>query len=427
MEIIYNILLGISPSILKFIALFNSKLRLGIEGRKNWRLEIENIPKDKEIIWFHCASLGEFDQGLPLMNLMKAKNPSFQIVVTFFSPSGFLHYQKRKNPVDYAMYLPFDRRSYAKEFITTLKPKMGLFIKYEFWPNFLNEAKKQKIPIFSVATILRPNQIYFKWYGRLFRNALKNVSFFYVQNKETSTLLNQLEINNYEIIGDTRFDRVIENKTLFEQAKNNHDFEKFAQFLENKKAIIFGSSWKPEENILFSFLAINQSEKIILAPHNVSEANIHSIEEKIGKSAVRFTRFEKDYVDHQVLILDTIGHLSTAYSFGKLAFVGGGFSGNLHNILEPAVFGLPVFFGPKYEKFPEAHEFIKNGIGFEIKGFNDFQLKLIEMESKLDSIALETTAFVERHRGASCKILKMLNQFEITNADRTDKKALRKV
>lgn len=391
--------------ILRLLSLFNRKLKLGFEGRKNWKSEIEKIPKDKDLIWFHCASLGEFDQGLPLMNLIKQKNPRFQIVVTFFSPSGFLHHQKRKNPVDFAFYLPFDLQTNAREFLSKLNPKIGFFVKYEFWPNFLNEAKNQKIPIFSVATILRPNQIYFKWYGGLFRNALKNVSYFFIQNMETTELLNQLGIHNHEIIGDTRFDRVLENKMLFEQTKSNLDFDIFDRFLGDDKALIFGSSWFPEEQILFAFLADNKSQKVILAPHDVSKSNVESLRNKLGKNAVRYTSFENDYSNQQVLILDTIGHLSTAYSFGKVAFVGGGFSGSLHNILEPAVFGLPVFFGPKHTKFPEAGEFIIRGIGFEVGNYQDFILKYNVIQPQLESLSKRTIEFVESQRGASEKII----------------------
>ena len=405
MLFLYNTLLSIFLPILNLISVFNPKLRLGIEGRKKWKSTLDEIPKSKTVIWFHCASLGEFDQGLPLINLIKSKNPSFQIVVTFFSPSGYLHYQKRKNPVDYAFYLPFDKLSNAKEFLSLLNPKMGFFVKYEFWPNFLNEAKNQNVPIFSVATILRPNQIYFKWYGGLFRNALKNVDYFFVQNGETAELLDRLGIHNHEIIGDTRFDRVLENKKLFEQTNCNLEFDIFDRFLGNEKALIFGSSWSPEEQILFSFIAENKSQKVILAPHNVSKSNIESLQNKLGKNAVRFTSFENDFTNQQVLILDTIGHLSTAYSFGKVAFVGGGFSGSLHNILEPAVFGLPVFFGPKHQKFPEANEFMNRGIGFEIGSYQEFKIKLNEIESELISLSKKTIEFVESQRGASEKII----------------------
>jgi 3-deoxy-D-manno-octulosonic-acid transferase len=316
-----------------------------------------------------------------------------------------MNYQKRKNPVDFALYLPFDKRSNARDFLRQLNPKIGFFVKYEFWPNFLNEAKNQRIPIYSVATILRSNQIYFKWYGGLFRNALKNVSFFFVQNNDSSKLLIQLGIHNYEIIGDTRFDRVLENKILFEQTKNNLDFGIFDRFLSAEKALIFGSSWSPEEQVLFSFLTENKSQKVILAPHNVSEKNIQSLQQKFGENAVRFTSFENDFTNQQVLILDTIGHLSTAYSYGKVAFVGGGFSGSLHNILEPAVFGLPVFFGPKHAKFPEANEFMNRGIGFEIGSYQEFKIKLNEIESELNSISKKTIEFVESQRGASEKII----------------------
>jgi 3-deoxy-D-manno-octulosonic-acid transferase len=405
MKLIYNFLFYCLLPILKLVSFFNSKLNLGLEGRKNYQKEISKIPRENQIIWFHCASLGEFDQGLPLMNLFKKKYPYFQIVVTFFSPSGYLHYQKRKNPVDFALYLPFDTQTNAKEFLSLLKPKIGFFVKYEFWPNFLNEAKNQGIPVFSVATILRPNQIYFKWYGGLFRNALKNVDYFFTQNKETGDLLEKMGIKNYHIIGDTRFDRVLQNKMLFEQTKSSSDFDIFNRFLGEEKAIIFGSSWSTEEQILFSYLAENKSQKVILAPHNVSESNIESLQNKLGKNAVRFTKFESDFDKQQVLILNTIGHLSTAYSFGKVAFVGGGFSGSLHNILEPAVFGLPVFFGPKHEKFPEANEFINQGIGFQVKSFQEFKKKLNEIEPKLNSLYQKTIEYVENQQGASTKII----------------------
>jgi 3-deoxy-D-manno-octulosonic-acid transferase len=231
------------------------------------------------------------------------------------------------------------------------------------------------------------------------------VSFFFVQNNETAELLIQLGIHNYEIIGDTRFDRVLENKILFEQTKNNLDFDVFGKFLSNQKALIFGSSWSQEEQILFSFLAENKSQKVILAPHNVSESNVESLQQKLGKNAVRFTSFENNFSNQQILILDTIGHLSTAYSYGKVAFVGGGFSGSLHNILEPAVFGLPIFFGPRHYKFPEANAFIEEGIGFEVVNFEEFKKKLKEIEPDLNTLSTKTKTFVESQRGSSEKIL----------------------
>jgi 3-deoxy-D-manno-octulosonic-acid transferase len=405
---VYNFLLILSVNILRIFAFFNSKLKLGINGRKNWESYLKSIPKNKKVYWFHCASLGEFDQGLPLMNILKEKNADALIVVTFFSPSGFMHYNKRIHPVDYAMYLPFDTKRNAAKFLAILNPVVGIFVKYEFWPNLLNEAEKKQIPIVSISTLLRSNQIYFKWYGGLFRKALKNVRFFFVQNQATSKLLSELGLHNFEIIGDTRFDRVIENKVIFEAKKLDKlssEQQKFETFLNGEKAIIFGSSWMPEEEILVSFLAANHNDKIIVAPHNVSESNIVSICSRIGSKAIRFTSFDANFKDQQVLILDTIGQLATAYSHGKVAFVGGGFSGSLHNILEPAVFGLPVFFGPSHRKFPEAEAFLKNGIGFEVKNYSDFENNLIEVSKNLDRLSREIIQYVESQKGAASKIV----------------------
>jgi 3-deoxy-D-manno-octulosonic-acid transferase len=406
MLLIYNVLIVLVVSLLKFFALFNSKLKLGIKGRENWQEQINKIPKEKEIFWFHCASLGEFDQGLPVMNLLKQRNPNCQLVVTFFSPSGFEHYNKRKNDVDFAIYLPFDTQYNSKQFLELLNPKMGFLVKYEFWPNLLNQAAIKQIPLISISTVLRPNQIYFKWYGFLFRNTLKSVRYFFVQNKVTSDLLNQIGLTNHQIVGDTRFDRVIENKAFFESNKSKStEFQTIERFLSGTKAIIFGSSWKQEEEILSEFLLKNMGDKIILAPHDVSASNIERISIKFGKKAIRLSKFEVDFDSQQVLILDSIGHLASAYSYGKVAFVGGGFSGSLHNILEPAVFGLPVIFGPNHSKFPEADAFIQAGIGFEIRNIREFEEKYVEIESQFELLSTKTADFVERQKGASKKII----------------------
>ena len=285
-------------------------------------------------------------------------------------------------------------------------PKVGFLVKYEFWPNLLNQAVIKQIPLISISTVLRPNQIYFKWYGLFFRNSLKSIKYFFVQNKVTSDLLNQIGLTNHQIVGDTRFDRVIENKALFDYNQSrSKEFESIEVFLKGKKAIIFGSSWKQEEEILSEFLLKNKGDKIILAPHDVSASNIERIEFKFGKKAIRLSKFEGNFDSQQVLILDSIGHLASAYSYGKVSFVGGGFSGSLHNILEPAVFGLPVIFGPNHSKFPEAYAFIQAGIGFEIRNIREFQQKYVEIESQIELLSTKTVDFVEQQKGASKKII----------------------
>jgi 3-deoxy-D-manno-octulosonic-acid transferase len=388
---------------------FNNKANSWINGRKNWRKQIENLPQN--VIWFHCASLGEFDQGLPVMKEMKLIYPNHFLLVTFFSPSGMNHYHKRIHCVDLAIYLPLDTPQNAKLFIRLVRPKLAVFVKYEFWANYILEAKKQNVKLVSIATILRKNQIYFKVYGLFFRNILQSIDYFFVQNDATKTLLNSIEIENVVVVGDTRFDNVLANKRNFKLKLENSSTKPrvFHDFLNGKKAIIFGSSWQPEEAILEESLSFLKNEKIILAPHDVSESNVARLVKKFGNIAIRFTQFE-NYNQQSILILDTIGHLSTAYYFGKVAVVGGGFSGQLHNILEPSVFGLPVFFGPKHSKFPEAAIFIEEGFAFHIETSTEFIAKLAFVSENQAEMSQKAIDFIDTQKGAANRIATDLNQ-----------------
>jgi 3-deoxy-D-manno-octulosonic-acid transferase len=391
---------------------FNNKANSWINGRKNWRKQIENLPQN--VIWFHCASLGEFDQGLPVMKEMKLIYPNHFLLVTFFSPSGMNHYHKRIHCVDLAIYLPLDTPQNAKLFIRLVRPKLAVFVKYEFWANYILEAKKQNVKLVSIATILRKNQIYFKVYGSFFRNILQSIDCFFVQNEATKTLLNSIEIENVVVVGDTRFDNVLANKRNFEFKLENSSTKPrvFHDFLNGKKAIIFGSSWQPEEAILEESLSFLKNEKIILAPHDVSESNVARLVKKFGNIAIRYTQFE-NYNQQSILILDTIGNLSTAYYFGKVAFVGGGFSGQLHNILEPAVFGLPVFFGPKHSKFPEASIFIEEGFAFYIETSTEFIARLTFVSENQAELSQKAIDFIDTQKGAAAKIASALVDFKL--------------
>jgi 3-deoxy-D-manno-octulosonic-acid transferase len=389
---------------------FNKKANSWIKGRKNCRKQLENLPQN--LIWFHCASLGEFDQGLPVMKEMKLIYPNHFLLVTFFSPSGMEHYHKRNHCVDLAIYLPLDTPQNAKLFIRLVRPKLAVFVKYEFWANYILEAKKQNLKLVSIATILRKNQIYFKAYGSFFRSILQSIDYFFVQNDATKILLNSIEIENVVVVGDTRFDNVLANKRNFEFKLENSSTKPrvFHDFLNGKKAIIFGSSWQPEEAILEESLSFLKNEKIILAPHDVSESNVARLVKKFGNIAIRFTQFE-NYNQQSILILDTIGHLSTAYYFGKVAFVGGGFSGQLHNILEPAVFGLPVFFGPKHSKFPEAEIFIEEGFAFPVESASEFIERLNFVSENDKSLSKKASEFIEKQKGAAKRIVNDLKLF----------------
>ena len=407
MQQLYNFGIYLFSTFLKIISPFHAKAQMGILGRKNWANQVVEIPKNRKVIWFHCASLGEFDQGLPVMNALKLKDSELFLVVTFFSPSGMQHYQKRSHCIDLAMYLPFDTPRNASLFIEKVNPSLVFFVKYEFWQNYISELSRKNIKLISLATLLRPEQYFFKWYGGFFREGLKKISYFFTQNEETKSLLNRIGIHEIAVVGDTRYDRVSENKMLFLEtlkAGRNNDTAIFKSFLAQEKALIFGSSWGNELAILDRLLKDNWKGKIIIAPHDVSESNVKNIQLLLGEKTIKYTDF-KNYKEEQVLILDTIGQLSTAYYYGNIACIGGGFSGNLHNILEPAVFGLPVLFGPKHSKFPEADQFTEVGIGFEFHDFASFKIQLSYCFENNTSLSKKVLAFMEERKGVCEKIL----------------------
>lgn len=401
MHFLYNSGIQLYELAIRTAALFNPKAKNWIDGRKDYFEHLPKIPIDQKVIWFHCASLGEFDMALPVMNLIKERHPSIFLLVTFFSPSGIEHYNKRKHQVDLAVYLPSDKPSNAEKFIKHFHPDKVFFVKYEFWSNYIFEAKKQNVQVFSLCSIFREDHRFFKWYGGFFRKTLKEVDFFYTQNETSTLLLADIGITNFMTSGDTRFDRVIENKKSLE---SNPRIE---AFLNDEKAFIIGSSWPEDEAIVIPYILQNPNKKFIIAPHNIDEAHVSSIETKLSNLTERFT---ENNGGKNVLILNTIGHLASAYSYGEIAYVGGGFSGNLHNILEPAVFGLPVLFGPKFKRFPEASQFIHLGIGFSEKTSEEFTSALNEIYKNLLAISEKTSTTVTKNTGASVKILDHLEQ-----------------
>jgi 3-deoxy-D-manno-octulosonic-acid transferase len=409
MHFIYNIAILFYALALKTAANFNPKAKAWVEGRRNYFQKLPPLPA-KKIIWFHCASLGEFDMALPVMNLIKERHPEVFLLVSFFSPSGMQHYHKRKHCVDLAVYLPIDTPSNAKKFISHFKPEKVFFVKYEFWSNFIFEAKKQHVQVFSLCSLFRADHRFFKWFGAFFRKTLKQIDFFYSQNETSTLLLSSIGINNFIISGDTRFDRVIENKQLL------HKNERLEEFMQGEKAVIIGSSWPKDEAIILPFIKKNPKQKFIIAPHTIDENHLLEIENQLEGKTHRYT--QANNLSKQVLILNTIGHLASAYSYGKIAYVGGGFSGSLHNILEPAVFGLPVIFGPKFKRFPEATNFIQKGIGFSVNTAEEFEKITKQIEHKLEELSEKTIQEVLKNTGASLKIINHLElnfKFESLN------------
>jgi 3-deoxy-D-manno-octulosonic-acid transferase len=405
MNCLYNFSVLLLGFFIRIYSVFSAKAKKWVDGRRNWEASLDSIPTNQTIIWFHCASLGEFDQGLELMFLLKKRSPSSLIVVTFFSPSGMEHYQKRKNCVDYALYLPLDTPRNAQLFIEKLAPDYAIFIKYEFWANYIFAAKKKGVVLLSVSTLLRKNQVYFKFYGGFFRKVLRSFDYFFVQNKATADLLHSIEITNIEITGDTRFDRVLANKqssltSMESESQNDHLFN---AFLAGEKAIIFGSSWQFEEGFLEALLASGSNRKIILAPHDIQEVNVKRLLSRLGDKAIRYTKFN-EFKDQQVLLLDTIGQLSMAYYYGDIAVIGGGFSGKLHNILEPLAFGLPVIFGPNYSKFPEAGQAITNQFAFSVSSTAEFLEAIQLISNDIEKMQALSMNFILDNSGASMKI-----------------------
>lgn len=381
-------------------------MKLFVNGRKTVFETLEQkINSSDKTIWFHAASLGEYEQGLPVMEKIKAKFPNHKIVVTFFSPSG---YEVRKNNTiaDATVYLPLDTKSNAKKFLKLVHPEMVFFIKYEFWPNYLNELKKTNVTTYLISGIFRENQAFFKWYGGFYRKALKTFDYFFVQNESSKKLLQSLGFQNVKISGDTRFDRVV---AILER-DNSLDF--IANFKDNKTTIVIGSSWPKDEELLINY--INQSSeeiKFIIAPHNIKEEQISNLKSQITKKTVLFS--EKNNLDlsnFNVFIIDTIGILTKIYSYADIAYVGGGFGNpGVHNLLEPATFGIPIIVGPNYSHFAEATALVhqEGCISINIQNeLNEAFDNLISNEDIRHEKGHICETFVQMNKGATEVILK---------------------
>ena len=421
MLFLYNFLVQLSSFVLKFIAFFNPKIKLFVDGRKSvFSTLAEKIKPFDKTIWFHAASLGEFEQGLPVIEKVKEKFPNHKIVVTFFSPSGF-EVRKNNKIADVTIYLPLDTKKNAEEFLKLVHPAMVFFIKYEYWPNYLHELQKQKIQTYLISGIFRENQLFFKWYGGFYRNALKTFDYFFVQNESSKKLLQSIGFHNVKISGDTRFDRVA--KIL----NQDNSIESIEKFKNNALTIVIGSSWPKDENNLIDFINSNPFKvKFIIAPHNIKEEQIINLKNQITKKVVlysvltsrEFSLHEREFSlqDYDVLIVNTIGILTKIYSYADIAYVGGGFgTSGLHNILEPATFGIPVLIGPNFEKFSEAVALVNLGGCISVKSKNDLEENLAFLiqneDERLEKGHIAST-FVKMNEGATTTILNYLDAVE---------------
>jgi 3-deoxy-D-manno-octulosonic-acid transferase len=379
MRSIYSFFIIVYTGLIYLVSPFNRKAYLWKSGRKGWAEKLANRFSAKEkVIWVHCASLGEFEQGRPVIEKVREKMPDCRILVTFFSPSG---YEIRKDwPfADYICYLPADTMSNAQKFIGLVKPQCVLFIKYEFWNNYITLLHKKGIPVYLVSGIFRPDQHFFKWYGGFFRNILKKYKLIFVQDKLSAVILSGIGIDNVIISGDTRFDRV------YQIAQSARDIPVIENFSSGEKVALAGSSWPQDEEIIARYVN-NFPEKMkwIFAPHEIDQQRIEKLENLFRVKTVRYSGYNDGLADARVLIIDNIGLLSSAYRYASLAVVGGGFGKGIHNILEPACWGLPVLFGPNHLKFREALDLLEKGGAFTFSNYDEFARIADRLDSDSD-------------------------------------------
>jgi len=402
MSIIYNIISSAAWQILKIIAIFNKKMQLFVQGRATVFEDLKKVfsPTDK-IVWFHCASLGEFEQGRPIMEQIKKDCPHLKILLTFFSPSGY-EVRKNYNGADFICYLPLDTKQNARKFINSLNLELAVFVKYEFWPNYLTQLKKQQVKTVLVSGVFRGNQVFFKWYGGWMRKVLQGMNFFFVQDNASKLLLNKIGIDQVTVAGDTRFDRVFE----ITQQDNYIDF--IEEFVNDSYVLVAGSTWKEDEELLVNYInnKATEKEKFIIAPHNIKPDDIKKLQESICKKVVLYSEKEGETLkDYQVFIVDTIGILTKIYNVASVAYIGGGFTkSGVHNVLEPATFGLPLVIGPNYYKFNEAIDLVAEKGCFSIRNTEELNLMLVKFYKENDyrnSTGKKSFSYVRNNIGAT--------------------------
>lgn len=386
LDFLYNLSIYLYTGLLKLIAPFNKKAKLWVEGRNNLFNKLKSDAERRQlrsrsakVAWFHCASLGEFEQGRPVIEAFRKQYPDYKIILTFFSPSG---YEIRKNysGADYIYYLPADTPENAREFIKIVKPDIAFFVKYEFWKNYLTQLNKCKIPVISFSAIFRPNQVFFKFYGGFYRDLLHKFNHILVQNESSLELLKSIDIDNAILAGDTRFDRV---KQIVD---NRKDIPVVEQFKNGRQIFIIGSAWQTDMDVLIPLInELKDDTKFIVAPHEIHDAEIDIWRKQLSAKSVLFSDTDevKDLEAYDVLLIDNIGMLSSLYQYAEYAFIGGSFGKGLHNILEAATFGMPIFFGNQaYQKFQEANDLIQLGGAFPVENMEG--LKILYQGLKVD-------------------------------------------
>lgn len=403
MRLLYSTLTAVFEKVLPVSGLFSGKMKQFVNGRKTVFQTLENqLSETDKTIWFHCASLGEYEQGLPVMVALKVKYPQHKLVVTFFSPSG---YENKKNSSigDVTVYLPLDTKGNVRKFLNRVKPEIAVFVKYEFWPNYLLELKKRTIPTFLISAVFRKKQVFFKPQGFWMRKVLKTFTHIFVQDQESKELLESIDIKKVAISGDTRYDRVSK------QIEEDNTVECIEKFKGDALCVVAGSTWPEDEAILIDYIN-SSSAKFIIAPHNLKRDEINNFVSQIRRKTVRYTEMEgKNLAEYDVLILNTIGLLKKAYSYADVAYVGGAMgSTGLHNVLEAATFGVPIVIGKNFDKFPEAKALQSRAGLFSVSGKNELKTifdKLLNDPSFREKTGMINGHFVQNNTGATQKIV----------------------
>lgn len=414
MRLLYNLGIWLYGLILRIISPFHPKANLWTEGRKDLLTRIsQTVEKCQKHIWFHFASLGEFEQGRAVLEQIKKRFPHEKIVITFFSPSGY-EIRKNSNLADYVFYLPEDTASNASQFIDIINPKFVVFTKYEYWYYYFKELKKREIRLLMISAIFREEQIFFKPYGGFFRSILKNVTYFFAQNMDSVHMLKWIGITNAGLAGDTRFDRVVE-------LPNQHQhISQVVDFVQENKVFVAGSTWKPDEELLQKLSIAYEDWKFIIAPHEIHKAHIEEITKLFGEVLLfsQFGSYSSTQIQQsKILVIDNIGMLSSLYHYADIAYIGGGFGVGIHNTLEAATYGKPVIFGPKYEKFQEAIDLVTLMAGFSISNYEELKLVFdsLQDEKVLQEAGDSAKKYVQQRAGATQIIMKYLETERLLN------------
>jgi len=409
LKLLYSLSIFLADFALKTVALFNKKIKLGVEGRRNtYKILEQNLSQNDKTLWFHCASLGEYEQGLPVFSALRKQYPNHKIVLSFFSPSG---YEIRKNTqaADVVVYLPLDKKTNAKRFLDLINPELTVFVKYDIWPNFLTELKLRQLKAILISAVFRKNHSFFKWYGKQTKDALFAFTHIFTQNENSKALLKTIGYNTVSVSGDTRFDRVTN------QLSQNNTLDFVEDFKQNSLCIVIGSSWPEDEKLIVNYInrTKNDAVKFIIAPHNIKANQIQQLKNNINKATILFSEKEDQNIStFNVLIIDTIGLLSKIYSYADIAYVGGAIGNTgLHNTLEAAVFGVPIVIGKNHKSFPEAQAMIDNNGMISVSNQEELNNSLNSLTNNAEKrlkFGKQNSDFIKKNEGAVVQILNFL-------------------